>query len=539
QQGFRIDVKEKDYPYLLRMIRNDDPPTRLAGLLLASYNLNDKLYTAVLEAALDEYPQVSDTAREILLQDQKSFLPWVGPRLQDLDFELLTVALDIMVKAKYTEGAELVVPLLYRESRTLTQLAAKTLSGLLDYDDPLLEQLKLEDQRQSRQAYYRCLSYYHDPDLIPLILMGLEDSDPQIWGTVVSSLYDFKEELIPYLYEMLDRNEYRYTLTVLQLLEQMNDVIAIPLLLELTASEYRNIAQRSAIHLQSLGVAVIPYMASSLSEALEPQLQAYLWILDRIDDKKTLDLYRDIWMLDISSLNALAEKGLMRFDNEGLDLIHSLFLQGNAPLDLRILTLLRRLKDPWLVMNSRGAIRIETAFYLIRNSRTNDLVEYLDEAVLPESYKNEIKLLREANQLAASLEQWEITHGSNDSGLYFQRELQWVGLKQEVLQKEQAARQANQQYFQSKDREQLTLARQFREEASSLQAEADALEEVILILRESKPEEYQQYLQYQNILERLSRIWSSLSPTLRPLGQRVYSAWGLDGAELLRKQRQL
>lgn len=538
-EGNRIRIRDKDYPYIIEMIRDPEPRIRLTGLKLAEYNLRTDFFIPILEATLDEFTEVSEEAKAILIRQGEYFLPWVSPQLRYLDYEVLLPALGIIVESGYQESIFYIMELYEMESRAISRAASEAMAGLVEPDDPRLTQLQLREEPIYRSAYYQILSYYGEPSLIPLILEGLDDSDTTVRGTAVTSLYGFRNKAIPYLEEAMENLTLPLAQAIIQFMEQTSIPEGIPLLIGLLNSEYRVLSQRSAILLVNFKERSLPYIESSLEEVAPESLTALFWVLERIDSPRVIRLYTRLIQKEDRRLWEPSVAGLSRRGEAAWPVLRMTLRDAEGAAYLRILTLLRNQGDPELLVSASGILNQEWTQTLILNSSRAQIENYLNQSGLVERYGRETLLLKEASQLAAAITQEEAAPAEEEEDPLAYQELykEWEDLLDEADRLSMLSREASQRFFSSEDTDNLKRSRELKSRSDALKEEARILQNRLDLLRESSPEERQSIDRYLQQKDRLAEIWQSLSPSFKDLGKRIYNIWGVDGERLLRLKR--
>jgi len=539
QGTYLIKLHESDYPYLDLMMSDPDPQTRLAALKLMEYNLRQDLFIPLLEATLDPLPEISQYAQDILMRNGDSFFPWASSRLEELDYEYLLPALGLLSRGKYYKGRDDIVQLFYLESKAVSRAAAQALPALTDLDDPEFLAFQNSDNPIERKAYYQILYYYNDPDLIPLILEGLVDPDPQVWGMTVSLLYNFGKGIVPYLQDQLDQKEYRRSLAVIQILEKIRIPEGIPLLVELTASQYQSIAQRSAIQLQSYGEQIFPSLSEAIPEASETQLRVFLWIMSHIDSTEAVPLYLQVLQLDYPWAPEEALKGLSRWGSVTWDSLRPYILLSDEPLNFRVLEYLRERGDPRLLTDERGLVQEDYGLMLILYSTEEELLNYANSSLMAQRYSRELLDLYEIFKTGRRWKELGDIRQSGEESLYASVYLQWEQTLLLARQKRLEARYANQDYFNSSDRQKLQDSRRLRGESEELEQEAERLKTQLASLAQRDPEGKARMDEWLELRSTLTLFWRELSPSFRSLGRRIYQYWGIDGDQLLEISRNL
>jgi len=544
--NFLIKLDDEDIPYLVEMLRDSDPQTRLAALHLAEYNLRESLFTPILEAALDEYSQVSDEALAILLRFSDYFFPWAVNNLNQLDYEILLPTLGLISQENYVQAWPAVKELFWQESKAVNRLAAQTMAQLTYSDDEILEEMRVSEDPVARKAYYQTLYYFDNPDLIPRIIEGLDDSNPQVWGMCVTLLYNYGKRVIPYLQQQLEKKEYRLSLAVMQILEKIRIPEGIPLLIELSGSEYQTISQRSAIQLQVYGSEVFPFFMDAIPKASETQLRGFLWVLDHLEEPEKIAAYSAIIDRNISWATQQALEGLGAFGMDAWEQIRPKILTGGTPMNYQILQFLRNQGDPQLIVDLSGNLQKDYAYFLILSSTTQQLTLYLDKAEIPERYSREILMIHRASEDARRWEnllqvqdnQEEEESETGEQGLsYLNIYFQWEETRIQAKEKRREARDVNQQYFENYDRELLVKSRELRAESDRLDNEAQLLKQQLESLESIDQQGKEQLDQWLEIRQNLTDIWRNLSPSFRSLGELIYRRWGVEPEELLEISR--
>lgn len=536
QGNYLIKLHDSDYPFLEVMLADPDPQTRMAALKLAEYNLRQDLFIPLLEATLDSIPEISHYAQEILLRNGDSFFPWATSHLEDLDYEYLLPALELLARGDYRKGRRDIIGLFYLESKAVSRAAAKALPALTDLDDPDFLAFQHSENPIERKAYYQILFYYNDPELIPLILEGLDDPDPQVWGMSVSLLYNFGKGIVPYLEEQLERNDYRRSLAVIQILEKIRIPEGIPLLVRLTSSSHQSIAQRSAIQLQSYGEQIFPALSQAIPEASERQLRIILWILSHIDSTEAIPLYLQILQLDYPWAPEEALKGLSRWGEETWQSLRPYILISDEPLNFMVMHYLRERGDPRLLTDDKGLVQEDYGLMLILYSTEEELISYAHSSLLADRYSRE---LLEIYEIFKTARRWsEIKNLAEQEG-YVSLYLQWEETLLLARQKRLDARYSNQAYFNSSDRQNLEDSRRLRAESEALELEARQLKRQLESLAVNDPEGKARMDEWLELRSRLTQFWRELSPSFKTLADRIYQYWGIHGDELLKISRNL
>lgn len=538
-EGSRVRIRDKDYPFLIEMIEDPEPRIRLTGLKLAEYNLRTDLFIPILGATLDEFPEVSDEARAILNRQGDFFLPWVSPQLKYLDYEILLPALGIIVESSYQESIFYIMELYEMESRAISRAASEAMAGLVEPEDPRLTDLQNREETIYRAAYYQILSYYENPALIPLILQGLEDENTTVRGIAVTSLYGFRDQAIPYLKEAMDNLTLPLAQAIIQFMEQTSIPRGIPLLIGLLDSDYRVLSQRSAILMVHYNELSLPYIETALEQVSEESLPALFWVLDRIDSPKVIPLYTRLLQNENQKIWVPATEGLRRLGKPAWSDLRSVLRITQGQPFYRILALLREQGDPELLAGTSGILNQEWALQMILSSSYNQIETYLNKSGQMNRYGRETLLLKEAAQLASSVQTRENPPETEEEDPFVYQELykSWEKLLDQANLLEIRARESNQSFFSTGDPEKLKQSKNLREESDALKEEARLLENRLELLKERSPEDREAIDQYLRQKDRLAEIWQSLSPSFKELGNRIYRIWGMDGESLLRLKR--
>lgn len=534
---YLVRIREKDYIHLQDMLIRGEDDTRRAALKLVEYNINAYWFPYLLEASLDEEPDISSAARKILEDQRETFLPWAALNIEEMDYEILLPALELMVSMEYMEGVDAMIGLFLRGSKAITRVAAESLARLVSYDAVKIRVLSDHENPLMRSGYYQVIAAYRSSWLIPLLIEGLDDEDTQVWGVTVASLYSFGPELIPHLQNLVDTQEYRKSLAVVQILEQIRLSEGLSILVELSGSTHQTIAQRSAIQLQTYGVEALIPMERAMEGASEGQLRVFLWILQRINEDEVISSYLEILRQGYPLLFDACFEGLDNWQSQAWPELRELLIQAQAPLNSSVLSYLRERGDQQLVLTSNGRIDRDRAYLLLIQSSSSQLERYFTVSGIAERYRVDLRNLKEASQRAQRYsELLREVQRVEDFG-YAQVYQQWERLLIQAGVAREEARHLSQRYFDTQDSAFLEQAKQRREEADALEAEARSLARR---LEQGALGDPQGYLVHQELLEErdeLARIWRDLSPSYRELGNLVYQRWSIQGDQLLELQR--
>ena len=107
-QGEIFNITPEDYPEIRRLLAENHPDYRLAGVIIAIQADDEALYPDIVDAALDENLDVSETAREALRENPDVYRSYILNILEVDDPSRRAGGLLLLTEL----GAEDIVPIL-------------------------------------------------------------------------------------------------------------------------------------------------------------------------------------------------------------------------------------------------------------------------------------------------------------------------------------------------------------------------------------------------------------------------------------------
>ena len=179
-QGEIFNITPEDYPEIRRLLAENHPDYRLAGVIIAIQADDEALYPDIVDAALDENLDVSETAREALRENPDVYRPYILNILEVDDPSRRAGGLLLLTEL----GAEDIVPILIDyfndTDPNVRDQASRSVREVTDRSNPFLRDALDDPDPLTASIAYRTLGRYVHPDDTPVFVSAFASEEPEI-----------------------------------------------------------------------------------------------------------------------------------------------------------------------------------------------------------------------------------------------------------------------------------------------------------------------------------------------------------------------
>ncbi len=536
-EGQQFHITPEDYAEIRRLLADERPSYRLAGVILAHQTGAEEFYPLIALAGLDSEKLVAERALEIIRTDYQDY----RPVLMDMaESERVSERLGALRLIALTGGEDL-VPLVISTFEdpevSVRNQAALTVRALTGRENPFLREA-LEDERPLTRAYaIRTLGGYADVRDIGLFIDAFDSADAGVRREAQLAALKVAESGLPALHEaVLDTaSSYRTRVSVLNVMQGLRSTESLEVLITLLIDEDQQIAAKAESILGTYGAEATPALIDLYRSSSEVYRAHAVQLMAQIGDSQAFPVLAEALDDESGEVRNLAYEALKAKGEDVWPALRERLLTGDETSVQAALSLLIGGPDPRLAADKNGRVNTDGLFLMITLADRSAIDTYLQRIEVSPIVSETILALKDAWEVGDDFAQLDedIATGS-DPYLYTwrQRELLSVSARETLT----ASFDRLHEYFDNPDPAILADARQLRAESRQQEAEARALKESLDAMPQAVKARGAQRLQnYRDSRDFLVRTWEYIIPSMQPLAQRVYEDRNLNPETLSRE----
>ena len=397
-------VTNGDIPDLLQFIDDPNPAVRHMLVFQLQQVNGSSFYEDILPLLIDNDISVARNTEELMLKDQGRASIVFRKALDNESKELRLKSLDILVTLGDRDSLPLIIEMFADEDSDIVEKAILSASKLADVNDKILFETLLRPEAELRIGIVKTFNLLGDPSVLGTLLPYFYDPDIKVQNAVKFAFVDFGDESIPYLLNVLNNPSPQTQLSVLGLLEALQNPESITPVIKLFDNENERVQIRAVNTVLSFGDEAIQPLGLSLDIENEKVIMTSVNLLGQINSDESLDFLIPLLSHDSESIRDSAFDAVLLFtDRAGERLLKIIDRRQNELYESAVKGLVL-LKDPRLVIDSSISIynRNNRGRVFILNSTLSDLVQYFDNLGVSGLISRDFTFVKEIN-IASSL----------------------------------------------------------------------------------------------------------------------------------------
>ncbi len=536
-EGEIFSVTPEDSPGIRRLLNNDSPEYRRAGLLLAAQSPDRSLRMDIVNATMDDNSDVASQARSIIALRPGIYRPLLLGLLEETNPAQRENALKLLGET----GGEDLVPAFIRffsdsvESvRNQASLSVLAVSGR---DNPFLRSALESENPVVVAIAIRTIGRFGNPDDIPLFVEYFSHPDAAIRGEAQRAVFRFGPAALDALHRLAgsETADYRSRLSALEVIQGRRSPRSLPLLLSLLDDEDSRIRGKTGSILGTYGPEAVPALTELYFESAEANRVHAVTLMGEIRAPSAIPTLAEALGDSSVRVRNVATESLKLFGDTAYPVLRETVLSGNPDTGGAAMRILFQGRDGWLLRLADGKPNNAALFMLITGWPSDEIERYLNDISVPRLLSESILSLKQAWDIGeefAALDN-DIASG-RDPYLYAwrQRELYSVDSRRKLRESFNELHS----YFETRDAQALQASKALREESRQLEEAARNQKEYLDSLSEERKVVGERRLsRYREMRESLVRIWEYVVPEHRPLAEDVFADRGLNPQTLVRE----
>lgn len=535
--GKRFKITPEDYPEIRLLMTEGNPDYRLAGVILAIQADDSALYSDIVTAALDENPEVSDLARTHIGDNPEDFRPLIMNLLEEDDPSSRVGGLLLLAELGGDDLIALLISFFNDPDPLVRNQASLSVRSLTDRNDPVLRAALRDPDPLTASMAYRTLGRYGNPDDAPVFVSAFSSGSPEVRREAQLATLRLGDAGLPFLHiEASDTGgSYAVRLSALEVIQGLRSTGSLTLLMVLLEDPDERISRKAETILGTYGAEAIPALAKLYKESGEANRIHAVRLMGEIGSSSAFPTLASALDDPSPVVREVASESLLRFGDIAWPAIRGRIANGGPVARDAAITLLRDQSDPWLVSNEDGSPNLLALLLLITSTESSELSAYLQRAGISRLKTESIESLKDAWDIAEDFAELEGLIASGDDPYLYawrQREIFSVAAREALAQSFDELHE----YFDTRDLQALEKSKASRAESQKLENEARKQKALIDGMSdEIKTGGEVRLSQYREIRNLLVRTWEYVIPELKPLAEAVYADRGLNPDFLVRE----
>ncbi len=517
-QGETFNITPEDYPDIRNLLSDDHPDYRLAGVILAIQTEDEAMYPDIINAALDENLDVSETAKTAIRENPEAFRRHILNLLNESDPSRRSGGLLLLTEI----GGEDIVPILIEyfndPNPDVRNQASRSVREVTDRKNTFLREAMESSDPLTASIAYRTLGRYTNPDDAPVFIAVFASDEPDIRREAQLAFLRLGDGGLPFLHiEAANSSRpYRVRLSALEVIQGLRSTESLSLLMSLLNDDDERIRLKAETILGTYGSEAVPALTKLYRMSEETNRIYAVRLMGEIGSASALSSLASALNDPSMEVQREAMASLRGFKEAAWPAIRNNLVEAAV-------ILLREGGDPWLVSTENGKPNIEALFLLITTTEPEYLEAYLLRIETPNLKMETIISLKAVWDIAEEFSELDklITEG-NDLYLHAWRQYELYSVASRKTLK--LSFTELHEYFESRNLSDLEKAGVTRAESRRLEGEARKQKLFIDNLTEAEKAGGEARLnKYRELREILVRSWEYTIPELRPLAEMIYA----------------
>ena len=537
-EGESFKIREEDYPEIKKLIHDNNPDYRLAGVILAGQADTPVLYKDIILAYSDKNKKVSDKAFEIIKKNKKDFLPCIINMLSERSANARNTAAALLGDLGEDSVISNLIEHFNDPDPNVRNQASISVYKLTDRNNiELRKALESPDPEISAIAI-RTLGRYKNPDDMDLYIQNFSSSSDEIRAEAQLAALRTGTAGLEKLHKCAaDSNcGYKKRISALDVIQGLRSVKSISVLISLLNDPDSRISKKSEYILGTYGKEAVGALSSLYKNSDLSQNRIYaVVLLGRIGDESALSVLGEALDDPSPEVRNAAGSAITGFEEECLPALHNVLLNGGKYGKNFALNYLRAQYDIWLIKKEDGKPNFKALKLLIIQSEKKQLENYLKNIDIPRTCSESILDLKDAWIAAEEFAEFEkeIANGE-DKFLYAWRQWEIYSVAARETLKESFDKLH--EYIETKNLKALEQSRIIREQGRKLSEKADEQLAIIHKMNRNEIEEGKIRLEkFRSERDFLVRVWEYTIPELKELAEELYVERGLNPDSLSRE----
>lgn len=538
--GGEFDITPEDYRDIRKLLRDENPDYRRAGVIFAFQSGAEMLRRDIMKAAQDSHPDVSDEAKRAILSEPDLFRPYILEAVGNEDALVRAEALSLMPLVSGPDTVAFLIEHFSDSDIGVRESASRAILTLTDRLDPLLRAALSDANPLTASVAYRTLGRYGNPKDASVFSDAFSSVHSEIRREAQLAALALGESGLPNLHRVAADSErdIRSRIAALDVIQGLRSPESLPLLISLLDNSNELISGKSEAALGTYGEEAVPVLEKLYRESSRINRLYAVRLLKEIASTSALPIFASALNDSSEEIRRTARAALEFFGERSRPEVRSVLLAGSEPGRQEALNYLRDMSDSWLVIDENGEVNRLGIFLLITLSEAGAIENYLDATQISRLYSETILSLKEAWNLGEEFAQLDvvISGGSDPYLLAWRRQEAYAVEAREVLRESFDIMHG---YFDTHDPKVLEEAEIMRERSLALEKLADEQKAIMDAMDPSVRERGLARLErYRGLREELVLIWEYVAPELRLPAESIYEARGLN-PETLSKESAL
>lgn len=533
-KGEKYRIEEEDIPHIRALMKNAQDDYRLAGLMLALESGDEALYADIVQAALDENPEIARLALGRIRDMWTDFYPLVMGLLSDPNPPVRSSGLSLLSSLGGDDKISIIIDFFADVDADVRNQASLSVWQIGDRENALLRKALLSANELVVATAYRTLGYFANIDDIEILVDGFSSGTARIRREAQLAALKFGEDALPEIHALAgdSRAAYYVRLSALDVIGGLRSTVSLPFLMGLLDDGDDRIAAKARAVLGAYGSEAVPALAGFYEDSAEENRISALHLMGEIGTSSTLPFLASALNDQSESVRQVAAASLRLYGREAWPAVRNQ-LSGDNPIGVgAALDYLMNQSDSWLVDGNEGSVNTD-ALYLMLTGKSRREVEFFLKNIGVARLKEETILsLKDVWDVGPSFTELEsLSMRSADKYLYNwrQRELLLAASRQALGDSFDALHD----YFDSESQLDLLRSRELREESRNLEDRAREHERVISSMtEEERIDGEERQGKYEELRAFLVRTWEFAVPQMHALAARIYEGRGLDAKAL-------
>ncbi len=528
--GEQFVITPEDYRDIQKLMKNEKPDYRRAGVILAVQSGADKLRPYIMDSALDSHPDVSGEAKRAILAEPDLFRPYILESAGSRDAAVRAEALSLVPLLGGTESVAFLIEYFSDPDVRVRESASRAVRSLTDRLNPLLRAALSDSNPLAASVAYRTLGRYGNPEDAAVFSDAFSSVHPEIRREAQLAALALGKSGLENLHNVAadSKRDIRSRIAALDVIEGLRFPESLPLLIGLLDNPDERISGKAESALGTYGDEAVPVLAKLYRESSQINRLYAVRLMKEIASTSALPVLASALGDSSEEIRKTAREALESFGERSLAEVRRVLLGESLLGTQEALNYLRDEGDSWLVTDERGKANSRGIFLLITLSEKEELEVFLEKTRTSRLYSETILSLKQAWRIGEEFAELDavITGGGDPYLLAWRRREAYAVEAREVLRE---SFEMMHKYFDSRDPEVLEKAETIRERSLALE---DSAEEQKALMESMAPSVRERGLarlkRYRELREELVRIWEYVAPELHSPAESIYKARGLD-----------
>ena len=517
-----------DLPDLLAFAEDENPAVRQMALFQLQQLKTVTFLDDILPLIFDDDISVSRNAEELFLKNKDKAVPIFRNILDHKDPLLRYKALEFLVKLDDKESLTLIIELFDDDEEKVVDRAIIAAAELGSVNDRILFDTLLRQEVSLRVGVVKTFNKIGDPAVLGTLLPYFYDPELKVQNAVKFAFVDFGDQSIPYLLNVLNNPVPQTQISILGLLEALQNKDSIPHIIALFNNDNERVKAAAINTTSTFGDEALDFLGESLNRSDEDIVITSIRLLGNIDKRESLNYLVPYLDHENENIRNAVFDSLLLFEDMAGDQFLRIIDRRREELYQSAIKGLMILQDRRLILDDKTSLynRNNRGKVLLLHSSIDNLITFLNNIDISGLLVRDFTLLKKINQAAILLissEQDIRRSGSRYTTFYISKN----DFKKKAKEAQRLSFTYMHNYMESKNPEDLETAKKQQEFSTLFNKAAEELDEQLEYYVGSTEEEQNLIVTFEKSREDIRNLYESVSLNRKKLADDILSVYGL------------